>query len=97
MKIINMLEFSQRQLTEAAQILTDSLPIGWPTLEDAKGEIRKRFIPENTLLAAVDGEEVIGWCGILPQYEGHVFELHPLSVKENRRRNGVGTALVYAL
>ena len=98
MNIINMVQVSKTQIMQAAQILTDSLPIGWPTLQDAIDEIKERLIPENTLLVAVENEIVIGWGGILaPVYNGNVFELHPLAVRSDKRNQGVGRAIVTAL
>ena len=44
MNIINMVQVSKTQIMQAAQILTDSLPIGWPTLQDAIDEIKERSI-----------------------------------------------------
>ena len=96
-KIVNMSELPKEQIQQAAQILTDSLPLGWATLQDALDEINKRLIPQNTLLAGIQDGEVIGWCGILPIYNGNVFELHPLAVREEWRKRGVGTALVQAV
>ncbi len=98
MQIINMNELNQTQITEAAQILTDSLPYGWATLQDAFDEIKERLIPENTLIVAVEDGVVIGWGGILaPTYDGNVFELHPLAVRSDMRKKGVGKAIVLAL
>lgn len=97
MDIINMTALSQVQLHQAAQILTDSLPLGWATFDDAMQEINKRLIPENTLLVAVEDGEVLGWGGILPTYRGKSFELHPLAVRSDRRRQGIGRAIVFAL
>lgn len=98
MEIINMNELTKEQLLQAAQILTDSLPLGWADLDEAIGEINERLIPENTLLASVIDGEVVGWGGILaPQYDGRVFELHPLAVREDMRRHGIGRAIVAAL
>ena len=98
MNIINMVQVSKTQIMQAAQILTDSLPIGWPTLQDAIDEIKERLIPENTLLVAVENEIVIGWGGILaPVYNGNVFELHPLAVRSDKRNQGVGRAIVTTL
>jgi len=97
MEIINMTQLSETQITQAAQILTESIPIGWPTLQDALAETKELLVPENTLLAAVDGDTVLGWGGILPEYNGKVFELHPLVVRSDRRRQGIGSALVRAL
>ncbi len=68
MKIVNMTQLNETQIMQAAQILTDSIPIGWPTLQDALDEINELLVPENTLLAAVENGDVIGWGGILPQY-----------------------------
>ena len=41
-----------------------------------------------------DTAGVVGWIGGIPQYDGHVWELHPLVVAENWRRRGIGRALV---
>lgn len=98
MRIINMIELNEEQIRQAAQILTDSIPIGWPTLKEALEEIEERLIPENTLLAAIQDDIVIGFGGILaPVYDGNVFELHPLAVRHDKRNNGVGRAIVEAL
>jgi aminoglycoside 6'-N-acetyltransferase I len=97
MKIIDMNQLSSAQFLKAARILTDSLPNGWPTLQEAQEEIKERLVPENTLLAAIEREEVLGWGGILSGYDGRVFELHPLVVREDWRRKGIGTELVKSL
>ena len=97
MEIINMHQLNSDQLVQAAQILTDSIPEGWPTLRDALDEINRLLVPENTLLAAVENEVVVGWGGILPEYGGKVFELHPLAVRSDRRGQGIGSAIVAAL
>ena len=102
MKIINMNELNESQLRQAAQILTDELPIGWPSLSDALEEIDEitalcKEEPEALFLAAVEDDEVIGWCGILPSYDGHVYELHPLAVRRDRQGKGIGAKLVGAV
>ena len=96
MEIVNMQTLSHTQLTQAAQMLSDELPLGWPTLADAEAEVNERWSdePDALFLAAVDDGEVVGWCGILPQYDGKVFELHPLVVRHDRQRKGIGVALV---
>lgn len=40
---------------------------------------------------------MIGFGGILPQYDGRVFELHPLAVRADTRGRGVGAAILHAL
>jgi aminoglycoside 6'-N-acetyltransferase I len=48
----------------------------------------------SAFIAAIINGEAIGWCGILPSYGGHVFELHPLVVRRDWQRKGIGTILV---
>lgn len=57
MEIINMNRLNHKQLTQAAQMLTDELAFGWKTFEEAMDEIEA----QNTMLAAVEKEEVWGW------------------------------------
>ncbi|HWR18592.1 MAG TPA: GNAT family N-acetyltransferase [Clostridia bacterium] len=96
-RIVNMMELDEKQLLEAADLLHKSLREGWPTLEEAQEEIRERLIPENTLLAAVENDTILGFGGILPSYGGNMCELHPLAVREDMRNKGIGTAIVHAL
>lgn len=97
MEIRSMTQLTAAQLTQAAQILTDSLPMGWATLNDAMAEVKERLIPENVLLAAIEEEQVLGWGGILPGYDGNVYELHPLAVSASCRMKGIGRSLMQAL
>lgn len=97
MMLINMELLNAEQLLQAARILTDSLPQGWPGLGDAEREIVERLTPENLLLAALKDDRLLGWGGILPAYDGRAFELHPLVVRADARRTGIGSALVAAL
>ncbi|WP_218839917.1 GNAT family N-acetyltransferase [Salinicoccus kekensis] len=93
-----MSKLDEAQLNQAAEILTNTLNIGYPTFKDAMEEIEELLVPENTLLAAVAGDEVIGWGGILaPGYDGNVFGLHPLAVREDRQGKGIGRTIVEAL
>ena len=36
----------------------------------------------------------VGWIGGRPEYDGHVWELHPLVVRPDRQKQGIGRALV---
>ena len=84
------------QLVQAAQMLADELPIGWPSLQDAIEEVNDLLSnkPGALYFAAIENEEVAGWCGILPEYCGRVFELNPLVVRHDMQRKGIGTALM---
>ena len=93
-QIVNMARLDEVQMAQAAQILTDSIPLGWPSLQDAVNEIEERLIPGNTLLAAVEDSKVLGWGGILaPTYGGNVFELHPLVCSDRRAGHWQGAVV----
>ena len=96
MKIVNIKSLNETQLTQAAQMLSDELPLGWPELSDAMQDMKELLNDESgaEFVATIDDNEVIGWCGILPRYDGNVFELHPLVVRHDWQRKGIGTALV---
>jgi aminoglycoside 6'-N-acetyltransferase I len=42
----------------------------------------------------LETELVLGWVGGLPEYNGRVWELHPMVVRREYRRRGIGRALV---
>ena len=104
MTIVNMQTLNQEQRTQAAQMLTDELPLGWATLADALEEVADRVDNierdgdgESLFLAAVEDDEVLGWVGMLPSYSGRVYELHPLVIRHDQQGRGTGTKLVRAL
>jgi aminoglycoside 6'-N-acetyltransferase I len=90
---------SPAQVTEAARILREA--IAGPSYK-APGEAEAEaasFLgadPERFALAALEGEQVIGWIGAVKGYS-HSLELHPLVVDPPRHRQGLGRALVGAL
>jgi len=97
MKIIDFKHLNEVQILQAAQILTESISNGWSTIQDALDEIKK-LQPKSTLLCVMEDDDVIGWGGILaPTYSGNVFELHPLVVRKDKRKQGIGRAIVSAL
>ncbi|MGH7675992.1 MAG: GNAT family N-acetyltransferase [Gemmatimonadales bacterium] len=70
-------------------------PRGWATLPAAREEVA-RVTAEGFARAALDGDTLLGWVGGLPEYDGRVWELHPIVVRREHRRRGVGRALVGA-
>lgn len=82
---------------QAAAMLVDAFdePRGWPTIESAREEVAA-VLREGFARAMILGDLVIGWVGGLPEYHGRVWELHPIVVRREYRRRGIGRALVAA-
>jgi aminoglycoside 6'-N-acetyltransferase I len=67
----------------------------WETIDEALAEIRM-ILEKGFVRIALDdeGKTVLGWIGGLPEYEGNVWELHPLVVHPDHQKQGIGRALV---
>jgi aminoglycoside 6'-N-acetyltransferase I len=73
----------------------ESHPEAWPDLDAALAEVRESCAPDRISRVAVDDDgAVLGWIGGISQYDGNVWELHPLVVSVAHRRRGLGRALV---
>jgi aminoglycoside 6'-N-acetyltransferase I len=84
---------------QAASLLVegfkDHWPDAWPGMDDALREVRG-FVGEDRISRAALGEDgaVLGWIGGIASYGGNVWELHPLVVRPDLQRQGIGRALV---
>ena len=57
--------------------------------------MRKSFASDRLSRVAVDDQgRAVGWIGGIKHYSGHTWELHPLVVKLDQQRRGIGRALV---
>jgi aminoglycoside 6'-N-acetyltransferase I len=97
--IISLAPDQDEFIQQAAQLLVDGFkvhyPDAWPTLQDGLAEVHEMLATDRILRVAVDDEaNLIGWIGGIPQYDGLVWELHPLVVKPGLQTKGIGTALV---
>ena len=98
-KIITLTPTDQSIIQQAAQLLVDAFrehwPEAWHTLEEALKEIHEMLESERICRVAIDDEEnILGIIGGISQYDGHVWELHPLAVQPNKQGQGIGRALV---
>ncbi|HEY3053942.1 MAG TPA: GNAT family N-acetyltransferase [Thermoanaerobaculia bacterium] len=67
----------------------------WQDLDSAREEVLESLNEGRISRVAVDESlRVLGWIGALPMYSGHVWEIHPLVVGAEHRRQGIGRALV---
>lgn len=82
----------------AAHLLVSEFeaPGGWPDLPSARAEV-DHVLEAGFARAALMSEELVGWIGGLPEYNGRVWELHPLVVRRAHRRRGIGRFLVEVL
>ena len=89
---------NQEHITQVAALLTDAfrhIPDTWSTQEEALAEVQESFAPGRISRVALDEVgDVLGWIGGIPEYDGNVYELHPLAVKTDQQRKGIGTALI---
>src|SRR5579864_7833344 len=67
----------------------------WETIDEALEEIQMIRSKGFAQVALSDNATtVLGWIGGLPEYDGNVWELHPLVVHPDYQRQGIGRALV---
>jgi len=97
--VIDLDPKDEKVLEQCAALLVEGFkehwPEAWPDMESAREELKEALDEERIGRVAVDAEgRVLGWIGGIPDYDGHVWELHPLVVKADTRRQGVGRALV---
>jgi aminoglycoside 6'-N-acetyltransferase I len=97
MQIVDLANQSDSMLEQAALLLVEEFnaPHGWPTIEKAREEVAS-VVREGFARAVVEGGVLVGWVGGLPEYHGRVWELHPIVVRREHRRRGIGRALVAA-
>lgn len=99
MQIITLQPDDKQAIQQVAELMVEGFkelaPKAWPDIESALQEVRESFGPERISRVAVDEDgAVLGWIGGIRQYDGHAWELHPLVVRPDRRRQGIGRALV---
>ncbi len=99
MEISDLTQEDTARVEQVAALLVagfaEHWPDAWPTLADALTEVGESFAPDRISRVALDAQSVaVGWIGGIAQYDGNVWELHPLVVRAEQRRQGVGRALV---
>lgn len=91
-------EAVQHQLADLLMAgFADSAPTAWTTFNDALDEVKRGLDPERISLIALEDDRVVGWVGAIRQYNGYVYEIHPLVVHNEYRKAGVGTNLMVSI
>ncbi|MDQ0255147.1 aminoglycoside 6'-N-acetyltransferase I [Evansella vedderi] len=103
MKIIDLTTSDEQYIYQTAEILVDGFkenwPEAWPTLESALEEVQDSISNDKISRIALDPEtdHVLGWIGAISERRGKVWELHPLVVRKDKQKTGIGKALVLDL
>lgn len=102
MQIIDLCYADEDVVQQLATLLVDSFKEHWATawtnFDSAFQEVQESLAPDRISRIAVDDNgTVLGWIGGISQYDGNVWELHPLVVHSEFRRQGIGRALVLDL
>jgi aminoglycoside 6'-N-acetyltransferase I len=85
----------QRQMAELLVIGFREHWDAWETLEEGLEEVEMILNKGFARVAlADDGSTVLGWIGGLPEYDGNVWELHPIVVHPDHQKQGIGRALI---
>ena len=96
--IINLARNDEEAIRQCATLLVEELSCGWPDPSSALQEVWDCLEPGRIVRVAMDDRRrVLGWIGARPQYDGNAWELHPLVVRSECQRQGIGSALVMDL
>jgi len=101
-RVVDLVPESENAVHQAAELLVEAFkahwPNAWPDMHSALEEVRISFEPDRISRVAIDkAGTVLGWIGGILEYDGHAWELHPLVVRPDRQRQGIGRALVQDL
>lgn len=98
-QIVNLQRDDREIIQQVAKLLFEGFQEhwsdAWPDLDSAVQEVQESFgIDRISRIAIDEASQVLGWIGAIRQYEGNVWELHPLVVRSDCQRQGIGKALV---
>jgi aminoglycoside 6'-N-acetyltransferase I len=98
MRIVDLTE-NAPEIEQVAELLVDGFrdtgSASWRNIDDALDEVQASLQPGRISRIAVDEQHrVLGWISGIEEYDGNVWELHPLVVRRDCQRQGVGRTLV---
>ena len=102
MQIVDLDRQDKELREQAAEVLVaafaEHYPGSWDSIEEAREEVAECLAPDMIFQVALDDNgRLLGWVGGRPEYDGNVWELHPMAVHPNAQGKGIGRALVAKL
>jgi aminoglycoside 6'-N-acetyltransferase I len=99
MQIRDLKPHESELIEQIATLLVEGFRNDWPEAwndqESARAEVLEQFADDRITRVALDEHgNALGWIAGNAQYDGAVWELHPLVVRADARRQGIGRALV---
>ncbi len=99
MQIVDLNPGDEQIIQQVAAILVEGFkehwPDAWPDMGSAVEEVRESFGADRISRVAIDDDgTALGWIGGIIDYDGNVWELHPLVVSLKHQGKGIGSALV---
>ena len=97
--ITDLIAENEQAVAQTANLLFEGFKThwanAWPSLTDALAEVKLSLGEDRISRIAIDeNHQVLGWIGGISHYDGNVWELHPLVVRSDFQKQGIGTALV---
>ncbi|MEG4214108.1 GNAT family N-acetyltransferase [Microcoleus sp. Pol14C6] len=98
-QITDLRAVDEQKIQQVARLIVEGFkehwPDAWPDLNSALQEVQESLGADRISRIAVgDSNLVLGWIGGIKQYDGNVWELHPLVVRTEFRGQGIGRSLV---
>lgn len=97
-EITDLVASDEAKIQQVAALLVEGFkqhwPDAWPDINAALAEVQASFGCDRISCIAVGDGQLLGWIGGIQQYDGNVWELHPLVVRTEFRQQGIGRMLV---
>ena len=96
--ILDVTDSDVRAIEQIATLLlegfSDAGVTPWRTMDAAINEVEESLQPGRiSRMAISEKHDVLGWIAGIEQYDGNVWELHPLIVRQDCRGQGLGRRL----
>lgn len=99
MQIKDLQPDDDKSIHDVATLLVEAFrehwPTAWPDQASALETVQESFGADRiSRIALAEDGTIVGWIGGISDYDGLVWELHPLAVSPSHQQKGIGRALV---